>query len=167
MSYVRNRQYFSCRLLLLHFKKALRVFLILPNLLKVCNFAQQSSKTRRSKLSTRLLYQQPIIVRSTGSQSFLCPIWMLNSKSKLFRKSSHLLQTKFVIQWSFTPTNRKFHMNQFQGKQVYGTICNHCQYRSERTSDFLEIEINLEVRIILSTEPSTSDGLFLIFSEQL
>jgi len=33
----------------------------------------------------------------------------------------------------------------FQGKQVYGTICDNCRYRSERVTDFLEVEINFKV----------------------
>lgn len=37
---------------------------------------------------------------------------------------------------------------QFQGKQVYNTVCQNCQRRSERDSDFLEIEVNLEVGIL-------------------
>ncbi|KAH6918351.1 hypothetical protein BKA70DRAFT_13800 [Coprinopsis sp. MPI-PUGE-AT-0042] len=46
---------------------------------------------------------------------------------------------------------------QFQGKQVYGTICHSCKYTSERSSDFLEIEANsrLEDRIKESLEPET------------
>lgn len=35
--------------------------------------------------------------------------------------------------------------SKFEGKQVYGTVCDRCSYRSERPSTFLEIEINLEV----------------------
>lgn len=34
---------------------------------------------------------------------------------------------------------------QFQGKQVYGTICANCHRRSERDSDFHEIEVNIKV----------------------
>ncbi|KAI0637029.1 cysteine proteinase [Trametes polyzona] len=34
--------------------------------------------------------------------------------------------------------------NQFEGKQSYNTVCQRCQRRSERDSDFLEIELNLE-----------------------
>lgn len=34
---------------------------------------------------------------------------------------------------------------QFQGKQLYGTICHSCKYTSERSSDFLEIEVNIKV----------------------
>ncbi|KAF8163463.1 hypothetical protein B0H34DRAFT_795175 [Crassisporium funariophilum] len=34
--------------------------------------------------------------------------------------------------------------DQFQGTQVYGTICHACRNRSERVSNFLEIEINFE-----------------------
>ncbi|PPQ63065.1 hypothetical protein CVT24_005920 [Panaeolus cyanescens] len=34
--------------------------------------------------------------------------------------------------------------DQFQGNQVYGTICHQCQNKSERIADFLEIEINFE-----------------------
>ncbi|KAG6867026.1 hypothetical protein C0991_003943 [Blastosporella zonata] len=54
--------------------------------------------------------------------------------------------------------------DQFQGKQVYGTLCNQCQYRSERVSDFLEIEINLknnaklEDRIHAVLQPETLSG---------
>ena len=28
---------------------------------------------------------------------------------------------------------------------MYNTVCQNCQWRSERDSDFLEIEVNLEV----------------------
>ncbi|KAH9946153.1 cysteine proteinase [Epithele typhae] len=34
--------------------------------------------------------------------------------------------------------------DQFQGKQVYNTVCQNCLRHSERDSDFLEIEVNLE-----------------------
>ena len=34
---------------------------------------------------------------------------------------------------------------QFQGEQVYGTICGQCKNQSTRTSDYLEIEVNIEV----------------------
>jgi ubiquitin carboxyl-terminal hydrolase 48 len=33
----------------------------------------------------------------------------------------------------------------FQGEQVYGTICGGCHNKSERSTDFLELEINIEV----------------------
>ena len=33
----------------------------------------------------------------------------------------------------------------FQGEQVYGTICGNCHNKSERSTDFLELEINIEV----------------------
>ncbi|KAJ3574829.1 hypothetical protein NP233_g1494 [Leucocoprinus birnbaumii] len=39
--------------------------------------------------------------------------------------------------------------DQFQGSQVYGTACDSCQYRSERTTDFLEIEIRFEANSTL------------------
>lgn len=35
---------------------------------------------------------------------------------------------------------------QFQGQQVYGTLCHGCQSSSEQSSDFLELEVSLEVR---------------------
>jgi len=38
----------------------------------------------------------------------------------------------------------------FEGKQVYGTVCDKCGYKSERESNFLEIEVNLQVRTKLS-----------------
>jgi hypothetical protein len=39
---------------------------------------------------------------------------------------------------------------QFQGKQIYGTICETCGYRSERNTDFLEIEINFDASHFIS-----------------
>lgn len=36
---------------------------------------------------------------------------------------------------------------QFQGTQAYGTICHACKHRSERDSDFLEIEVNFGVSL--------------------
>jgi ubiquitin carboxyl-terminal hydrolase 48 len=33
----------------------------------------------------------------------------------------------------------------FQGTQVYGTICQSCQYRSETRSEFLELEVSFKV----------------------
>ncbi|KAH8107139.1 cysteine proteinase [Cristinia sonorae] len=33
--------------------------------------------------------------------------------------------------------------DQFQGKQVYGTLCSSCKTRSERESEFLEVEVNI------------------------
>ncbi|KAF5380840.1 hypothetical protein D9615_004069 [Tricholomella constricta] len=59
--------------------------------------------------------------------------------SKLFM--SHL-DAEFKKQAN--PKVKSLVTDQFQGKQVYGTICNHCKYRSERVSDFLEIEISLK-----------------------
>lgn len=37
---------------------------------------------------------------------------------------------------------------QFEGKLTYGTVCQQCHYRSEIDMGFLELEINLEVRVI-------------------
>lgn len=37
----------------------------------------------------------------------------------------------------------------FQGEQVYGTICGNCHNKSERSTDFLELEINIEVIVAL------------------
>ncbi|KAG5647281.1 hypothetical protein DXG03_000817 [Asterophora parasitica] len=59
--------------------------------------------------------------------------------SKLFM--SHL---DAEFQKQANPKVKSLVTDQFQGKQVYGTICNKCKYRSERISDFLEIEINLK-----------------------
>ncbi|KAF8911983.1 hypothetical protein CPB84DRAFT_1760942 [Gymnopilus junonius] len=53
---------------------------------------------------------------------------------------------------------------QFQGSLVYGTICHACKNPSERVSDFLEIEINiesnstLEDRLAASLLPETLSG---------
>lgn len=42
----------------------------------------------------------------------------------------------------------KLSPRQFQGEQVYGTICGRCDNQSNRTNDYLEIEVNIEVRRI-------------------
>ncbi|BGP37863.1 hypothetical protein JCM10449v2_001789 [Rhodotorula kratochvilovae] len=53
---------------------------------------------------------------------------------------------------------------QFEGKMTYGTQCSHCKNKSERTSSFLELEVNLskncklEDRIAASFEHETLDG---------
>ncbi|KAG5724013.1 Ubiquitin carboxyl-terminal hydrolase 48 [Termitomyces sp. T112] len=79
--------------------------------------------------------------------------------SKLFM--SHL-DAEFKKQAN--PRVKSLVTDQFQGKQIYGTLCNNCQYRSERVSDFLEIEINLknhaklEDRIEAVLEPETLSG---------
>ncbi|KAK0459838.1 uncharacterized protein EV420DRAFT_1629202 [Desarmillaria tabescens] len=59
--------------------------------------------------------------------------------SKLFM--SHL-DAEFKKQTS--PSLRSLLTDQFQGKQVYGTLCDTCAYKSERSSDFLEIEISFK-----------------------
>ncbi|KAI0362032.1 cysteine proteinase [Trametes cingulata] len=59
--------------------------------------------------------------------------------SKLFM--AHL-DTEFKKQQN--PELQSLIANQFEGKQVYNTVCQNCHRRSERDSDFLEIELNLE-----------------------
>ncbi|GLB34824.1 putative cysteine proteinase [Lyophyllum shimeji] len=79
--------------------------------------------------------------------------------SKLFM--SHL-DAEFKKQAN--PKVKSLVTDQFEGKQVYNTICNRCQYRSERVSDFLEIEISLknnsklEDRIAAVLQPETLSG---------
>ncbi|KAG5354040.1 hypothetical protein C0989_009737 [Termitomyces sp. Mn162] len=79
--------------------------------------------------------------------------------SKLFM--SHL-DAEFKKQAN--PRVKSLVTDQVIGKQIYGTLCNNCQYRSERVSDFLEIEINLknhaklEDRIEAVLEPETLSG---------
>ncbi|CDO68332.1 hypothetical protein BN946_scf184799.g59 [Trametes cinnabarina] len=59
--------------------------------------------------------------------------------------------------------------NQFEGKLVYNTVCQKCLRRSERDSDFLEIEVNLannatlEERLTVLLEPEllTGDNQYL------
>ncbi|KAI0688254.1 cysteine proteinase [Cytidiella melzeri] len=54
--------------------------------------------------------------------------------------------------------------DQFQGKHVYATVCSQCRNRSERESEFLEIEVNLannaklEERIAAILKPETLSG---------
>ncbi|KAJ3905046.1 cysteine proteinase, partial [Lentinula edodes] len=54
--------------------------------------------------------------------------------------------------------------SQFEGEQVYGTMCDNCKYRSERRSNFWEIEVNfqnnskLEDCIGALLEPETLTG---------
>ncbi|KAF5315656.1 hypothetical protein D9611_004911 [Ephemerocybe angulata] len=79
--------------------------------------------------------------------------------SKLFM--SHL-DAEFKKQSD--PAVRMLIESQFQGSQVYGTFCHACQYKSERNSDFLEVEVNfdgpsrLEERISASLEPEVLSG---------
>ncbi|GBE82261.1 cysteine proteinase [Sparassis latifolia] len=79
--------------------------------------------------------------------------------SKLFM--AHL-DTEFHKQSS--PSLKSLIADQFQGKQVYGTICEKCHNSSERESDFLEIEVNiqnnatLEDRITALLQPETLSG---------
>ncbi|KAM5535206.1 hypothetical protein V8D89_011142 [Ganoderma adspersum] len=79
--------------------------------------------------------------------------------SKLFM--AHL-DTEFKKQHS--PELKELIPNQFQGKLVYNTVCQNCHRRSERDSDFLEIEVNLEnnatleERLSVFLEPETLSG---------
>ncbi|KAI0646997.1 cysteine proteinase [Trametes meyenii] len=79
--------------------------------------------------------------------------------SKLFM--AHL-DTEFKKQRD--PGLRSLITNQFEGKQVYNTVCQNCLRRSERDSDFLEIEVNLENNATLEDrlsallEPETLSG---------
>lgn len=79
--------------------------------------------------------------------------------SKLFM--SHL-DAEFKKQAD--PAVRMLIESQFQGSQVYGTFCHACQYKSERSTDFLEVEVNfdgpsrLEERIAASLEPEVLSG---------
>ncbi|TFK42426.1 hypothetical protein BDQ12DRAFT_644097 [Crucibulum laeve] len=79
--------------------------------------------------------------------------------SKLFM--SHL-DAEFKKQ--SIPSVRSLVTDQFQGKQVYGTICETCKYQSERDTDFLEIEINfdnhatLENRTAALLQPESLSG---------
>ncbi|TFK76330.1 cysteine proteinase [Pluteus cervinus] len=58
--------------------------------------------------------------------------------------------------------------NQFEGQQVYGTICDHCHAKSERASGFLELEISFDanarleecVQTLLRTEKLTGDNQY-------
>ncbi|KAF4603807.1 hypothetical protein EYR38_004223 [Pleurotus pulmonarius] len=84
--------------------------------------------------------------------------------SKLFM--SHL-DAEFRKQ--VTPSLRSLVADQFEGKQVYGTVCDRCSYRSERPSTFLEIEINLEansslgerIEALLKPEQLQGDNRYL------
>ncbi|KAH7913760.1 hypothetical protein BJ138DRAFT_1145448 [Hygrophoropsis aurantiaca] len=84
--------------------------------------------------------------------------------SKLFM--SHL---DFEFQKQAVPSLRSLIANQFQGQQVYGTICGNCHNRSERSTDFLELEINIEnnakledrIAAVLQHEKLSGDNKYL------
>ncbi|KDQ34247.1 hypothetical protein PLEOSDRAFT_152885 [Pleurotus ostreatus PC15] len=84
--------------------------------------------------------------------------------SKLFM--SHL-DAEFRKQAA--PSLKSLVADQFEGKQVYGTVCDRCSYRSERPSTFLEIEINLEanssleerIEALLKPEQLQGDNRYL------
>ncbi|KAF9246150.1 hypothetical protein BU15DRAFT_39647 [Melanogaster broomeanus] len=83
--------------------------------------------------------------------------------SKLFM--SHL-DNEFQKQ--LTPSLRTLISKQFQGQQVYGTLCHNCRNKSERTSSFLELEINMEhnarledrIAALLQNEKLTGDNKY-------
>ncbi|KAF9218284.1 cysteine proteinase, partial [Gyrodon lividus] len=83
--------------------------------------------------------------------------------SKLFM--SHL-DNEFQKQ--LTPSLRTLISEQFQGQQVYGTFCHNCRNKSERTTDFLELEINIEnntrledrIAALLQNEKLTGDNKY-------
>ncbi|KAJ4487816.1 cysteine proteinase [Lentinula aciculospora] len=58
--------------------------------------------------------------------------------------------------------------SQFEGEQVYGTMCDNCKYRSERRSNFWEIEVNLQnnskladcIGALLEPETLTEDNKY-------
>ena len=56
------------------------------------------------------------------------------SKSRVPNSELFSLDVDLVIQL----------LSSFEGKQIYNTVCQNCQRRSERDSSFLEIEVNLE-----------------------
>ncbi|KAI0345367.1 cysteine proteinase [Trametopsis cervina] len=62
------------------------------------------------------------------------------------------------------PTLKSLIADQFQGKEVYATVCTRCHKRSQRDNDFLEIEVSLtnnaklEERIAALLEPETLSG---------
>ncbi|KAJ8078975.1 hypothetical protein PM082_013259 [Marasmius tenuissimus] len=84
--------------------------------------------------------------------------------SKLFM--SHL-DTEFKKQSD--PRVQSLVNDLFEGEQVYGTACSNCQNRSERTSSFLELEINFQnksklsdcVQSLLQPEELTGDNQYL------
>ncbi|EPT06051.1 hypothetical protein FOMPIDRAFT_1034036 [Fomitopsis schrenkii] len=84
--------------------------------------------------------------------------------SKLFM--AHL-DTEFQKQAD--PTLKTLISSQFQGSQTYVTTCQKCEYRSERSSDFLEIEVTitnnstLEERLgaLLEPEVLSEDNQYL------
>ncbi|KAH7889396.1 hypothetical protein F5I97DRAFT_1801122 [Phlebopus sp. FC_14] len=83
--------------------------------------------------------------------------------SKLFM--SHL-DSEFQKQ--LTPSLQSLVSTQFQGQQIYGTICHSCRNRSEHTTDFLELEINIEnnarledrIAALLQDEKLTGDNKY-------
>ncbi|KAJ7724461.1 hypothetical protein DFH07DRAFT_854832 [Mycena maculata] len=84
--------------------------------------------------------------------------------SKLFM--SHL-DTEFKKQYN--PVLKSLITDQFQGKQIYGTICSNCQSVSARDTDFLEIEINFKnnakledsIAALLQEETLSGDNQYL------
>ncbi|KAL0577943.1 hypothetical protein V5O48_004050 [Marasmius crinis-equi] len=83
--------------------------------------------------------------------------------SKLFM--SHL-DAEFKKQSN--PRVKSLVTDQFEGEQVYGTACSNCQNKSERTSNFLELEINFQnksklsdcIRSLLQPEELSGDNQY-------
>ncbi|KAK7693459.1 hypothetical protein QCA50_003027 [Cerrena zonata] len=77
------------------------------------------------------------------------------------------LDTEFQKQ--SVPGLKSLLADQFQGKQVYGTECSVCHTRSERESEFMEIEVNLpknskledRIAALLESEELSGDNQYL------
>ncbi|KAL4247306.1 peptidase C19 family protein [Abortiporus biennis] len=77
------------------------------------------------------------------------------------------LETEFHKQT--VPGLKSLLNDQFQGKQAYGTLCMNCGNRSERDSEFLEIEVNIQnnatledcIESLLEPEEMSGDNQYL------
>ncbi|KAK7054721.1 hypothetical protein VNI00_003184 [Paramarasmius palmivorus] len=84
--------------------------------------------------------------------------------SKLFM--SHL-DSEFKKQPN--PRLKSLITDHFEGTQVYGTVCDRCNYKSERSSNFLELEISFKnkarledcIDVFLQPEHLTGDNQYL------
>ncbi|TFY64882.1 hypothetical protein EVJ58_g2344 [Rhodofomes roseus] len=110
----------------------------------------------------------PVGLRNLGATCYANAYLQVWFQDLPFRNGVYRCQLpedeKFSLEKQPDPTLKTLVANQFQGKQTYVTTCQKCQYRSERSSDFLELEVTiknnstLEERMAAVLEPEMMSG---------
>jgi len=145
-----------CRILLFsnfrrhlpHSKKVVWRFSIQRNLWGAYSFEQMSSKMPRSKRLSCWWWW------ATHYPHRFSKLFITHLDDEFKKQPNaalkHLVSNQVSKSRSWLPTFILLsNVMQFEGTQIYATTCLRCGARSENNSDFLEIEVNLEVRYIV------------------